>query len=259
MNSLYQEAVAGPANPTLWWLGQASFLLALDGQIILIDPCIALKGEDPLVNEIDLKLFRPLPLRAEEVERCDIAVISHEHIDHLAPKTSEILAANTSCAFVGPRRVMEALAAKGVPEERLVDLPWGDRIACGPVAIESTPAEHEGLGEGGACGFFIESEGFRMWYPGDTDPLPLHRTYTGLDLLVLGIADHVIGGMGGRELLSAIRPRVVVPCHYGTFDVNQIWAKGDPEGFGLQARPYCERYEPVAVGGKVVIPRRAAA
>lgn len=257
INPILAEASNHLIEPTLWWLGQASFLLALGGKIILIDPCIALKGEDPLLNEINLKLFQPLPLRAEEIVKCDYVLLSHDHNDHVAPKTIQILNANTRCVFIGPAKVIEKIKQLGVDEIRCHEVQWRRTTPIPGFQVTATPALHEGLGEGGACGFIIEATGFRMWYPGDTDPMDEHLSYRKMDVMLLGIAAHVAGGQEGERLVKETRPRIVVPYHYGTFDVDAVWAKGDPEAIGKLVRPWCERYEVLPVGGKLTVDGKA--
>ena len=57
----------------LTWLGQAGFVLRIDGLRVLIDP---------FLSEFEARLFAP-PEPGPIAEGVDVLLVTHEHLDHL--------------------------------------------------------------------------------------------------------------------------------------------------------------------------------
>jgi len=66
----------------LWWLGNAGFAIRYGRVLMFIDPVIEVKSEiDTNISEIGLRLLHELPLRAYQVDRVDIVMLTHHHGD----------------------------------------------------------------------------------------------------------------------------------------------------------------------------------
>jgi L-ascorbate metabolism protein UlaG (beta-lactamase superfamily) len=244
---------------TVWWVGNAGFAINAAGRVILIDPVIELAGDsDPVTSEVGLPLLEPLPIRARNIDRADLVLLTHDDGDHTAPRTVLELNARTHALFVGTERTARRLRALGVAEERMRIAQYGQRLRVGDMAITPTPARHqEDEGHtvrGDCCGFIVRAAGVTFWHPNDTDLLEEHLEVRGIDVLLLPIAPHVLGTEGAIKLANATGAKHIVPCHYGTYDSDVFWCTGDPEAVGAGIQNAKRRYRILAVGDKLVLP-----
>ena len=249
-----------PQSPdiTLWWLGNAGFAINWQGRVIFIDPIIELEGDDPLMSEIALPLRGPLPLRAREVPRADLILLTHDDGDHTGPKTTPELIARTKALFVGTERTARKLREYGLEDDRIVVVHYGDEVELSGLTIIPTPARHqENEGHtirGDCCGFILRGPGATIWHPDDTDLLEEHLRITGIDVLLLPIAPHVLGTQGSIKLCASTQARHLLPCHYGTYVSDVYWCTGDPEAVRAGVENAEERYHQVAIGEKFIVP-----
>ncbi len=246
---------------TTWWLGNAGFAINAAGRLILIDPVIELAEDaDTVTSEIGLPLLVPLPIRARNIDRADLVLITHADGDHLAPKTIPELINRTHALFVGTERTMQALKKMGAPADRLRVVRYGQPLQVGDITVTATPARHqEDQGHtkrGDCCGFIITAAGVTFWHPNDTDLLPEHLEVRGIDVLLLPIAPHVLGVEGGIRLAESTQAPYVIPCHYGTYDSNVFWCTGDPEAVKEGLTDAARRYHQLEIGGKLALPAK---
>src|ERR1700744_1603105 len=78
------------------WMGHSSTLLEIDGVRVLIDPVWEQRAA-PFEWAGPKRFFAP-PLRLEEMPRIDVALLSHDHYDHLGARTIEHLAQSEAAA-----------------------------------------------------------------------------------------------------------------------------------------------------------------
>jgi L-ascorbate metabolism protein UlaG (beta-lactamase superfamily) len=251
------EAVA----VTTWWLGNAGFAINAAGTLILIDPVIELAaGRDTVTSEIGLPLLSSLPIRARNIDRADIVLLTHDDGDHLAPRTTEELIARTHALFIGTPRTVRRLRELGLPQERIRTARYHQDIRVGDVTLTPTVARHqeeEGhTKRGDCCGFIIKAAGLTFWHPNDTDLLDEHLKVTGIDVLLLPIAPHVLGTEGAIKLAESTGAAHIIPCHYGTYDSDLRWCQGDPAAVGAGISNAGRRYHQLAIGEKLVLPAR---
>jgi L-ascorbate metabolism protein UlaG (beta-lactamase superfamily) len=198
--------------PRLRYIGHATVELELDGVHLLTDP---------LLRNRVAHLRRAAPVDVKGLEQPDVVLISHAHHDHLDRPS---LAFVSEARMLAPRGVAATLAGFHVEEVEA-----GDEIQVGPLVVRATHAEHEGgrppRREGPALGYAILGSR-RVFFAGDTD------LFDGMDGLVpeLDLALLPIWGWGatlGRgkhmnperaaEAVRRLRPKVVVPIHWGTY------------------------------------------
>jgi L-ascorbate metabolism protein UlaG (beta-lactamase superfamily) len=255
---------AGAAGVSLWWLGNGGFAINWAGRVIFIDPIIEPKDDaNPMVSEIDLPLRGPLPLRAREVGRADLVLLSHDHGDHMGPHTTRELAAHTDALFVGTERVVNTARGYGISPDRLQTARYDEPIELGWMTIVPTVARHaepessafRGNGvRGECCGFILRASGLSLWHPCDTDVLEAHLSITDIDVLVLPIAPHNLGKEGSIRLAASTGARHLIPCHYGTYDSDLFWCVGDPEAVAAGIEDAEERFHILAIGEKFAVP-----
>jgi L-ascorbate metabolism protein UlaG (beta-lactamase superfamily) len=239
------ERLSGPAAEglRLYWLGQAGFVLEMDGRRLVIDPYLS----DSLAEKYrgtarpHIRMMPP-PILPQSLDRVDLVLSTHAHTDHMDPGTlPPLLKANPKARLVAPRAALaQALARSGVAEERLVLTDAGQTIEPLPgLSVTATRAAHETLetdseGHYRFLGYVFEAADLRIWHSGDCIPF---------DGLIDDVADHapdiallpvngrrpelsengVPGNFTSGEAISiagAIGARHLVAHHYGLFDFN---------------------------------------
>ncbi len=206
------------ADVKITWLGHAAFLLEAE-KTVLIDPFIS---GNPMA-----------PLSPEELNP-EIIAVTHGHRDHLGD-TIEI-GKRTGCRIISIHEVANYIKSKGVFAEGMNK---GGTVYVEGIALTMTAALHSssieasGFSFDGGCpaGFIVGIGGHSIYHAGDTgvfgDMQLIGELYEP-ELALLPIGDRFT--MGIKEALKAvelIRPKIVVPMHYSTFDI----IKQDPEEF----------------------------
>ncbi len=164
---------------TLYWLGQAGFLLRGGGLRLLIDPYLS----DSLAEKYrgtplpHLRMMRP-PITLAEIGPLDLILCTHAHTDHMDPATlAPLMAAQPALRIVAPRaKRAEAMARGGIGAARVMTLDAGESITPLPgLTIRATRAAHEDLAqdERGAhlfLGYAISLAGATVFHSGDGIP-----------------------------------------------------------------------------------------
>lgn len=203
----------------LHWLGHDSFRL-----------------EGPVVVYFDpWKLARKQP-------PADLVLVSHEHSDHCSPE--DIAKVRSRSTVI----VANAGSADKLPGARLVRP--GDRLAIAGLEIEAVPAYNltkfraEGVPfhpqEAEHVGYVVTVEGVRLYFAGDTDPIPEMGDIR-CDVALLPVSGiYVMTAEEAVEAARILRPEIVVPMHYGS-----------GIGTGHDGERFADLYE-----GQTVLPQR---
>lgn len=221
----------------LWWLGNAGFAIRYGGLLMFIDPVIEFWSEEQRnISEVGLRLLYELPLRAKEVKRVDIVMLTHNHGDHAAPKTLAALKMKDCKFFLCPDSCIPVLDQVGVERSKVGKESFGQGITYEGVSIEPIWALHGGRHglvdhnlEKGA-GYVIRAGGHSIFHPGDTVLLEEHYELKNIEILLLPICNHSRSLIDLAEILA---PKYVIAMHYGTYEVNNqnsFWTYGNPEG-----------------------------
>jgi L-ascorbate metabolism protein UlaG (beta-lactamase superfamily) len=205
------------------WLGHATFRIETPGgKTILIDPWVM---GNPACPEGEKKL-----------KKVDVMLCTHGHFDHIGDAVE--IAKKHNATAVGIFELCAWLQNKGV--KNIAPMNKGGTQQVCDIKVTMTHALHScGIQDGDqivyggeACGYVVEFEnGLRLYHAGDTavfgDMQIIHDLY-GPEVALLPIGDHFV--MSPREATLAcqlLRPKVVIPMHYGTFPV----LRGTPEEF----------------------------
>ncbi len=206
------------ADVKITWLGHSAFLLKAEKEV-LIDPFISGNPKAPCSPE-DLDP--------------DIIAVTHGHRDHLGDAVE--IGKMTGCRIVSIHEVANYIKSKGVFAEGINK---SGTINIEGITLTMTEALHSssidasGFRFDGGCpaGFVIGIGGLSIYHAGDTgvfgDMQLIGELYEP-DIALLPIGDRFT--MGIKEAVKAvelIRPKIVVPMHYNTFDV----IRQDPEEF----------------------------
>ncbi|MEW5946449.1 MAG: MBL fold metallo-hydrolase [bacterium] len=202
-------------------LGQSGFIMTMrNGTVVMTDPWLSpslLKGYTTPVDHRD-------------IERCDVILVSHAHIDHLDPGAFR-LAKRLGSVFVGSRKAVGKAVKRGVANA--IEMAGGEEAEVAGVKIHAVPAFHPFASD--AVGFVVEGEK-TVYFSGDTrynEKLVRHLEKFRLDVALLQIACSVYffrkDGMDvgdASELARRIKPGVAVPMHY-----HDRFRHPDPERF----------------------------
>lgn len=229
-------SVRGPASvaPRFLWLGHSSVLLELGGRRVLIDPVFSERAS--FLSWMGPKRFQPAPLVAGDLPALDAVLISHDHYDHLDRPTIVALAGRTA-SFHVPLGVGGLLKDWGLPVGRIVEYDWGDAHDIGGVVLAAAPARHfSGRGLFGRnrtlwCSWAITAKSGSVYHSGDTGMTARFREigeqYGPFDLAFIKIGaydenwpDVHLDPEQAVEAAAMLRAAVLVPIHWGTFDLG---------------------------------------
>lgn len=220
------EATPDPGHIHLYWLGQAGFLIKNSlGKVMLIDAYLS-----DYVEKTDGSRRLMMAVAEPEELAPDVILASHEHADHLDMDSLPSLMRNGAhlyCCKASERICRDA----GFDMTRVTGMQIGDTAQQDGFSVEAVWADH-GDSAPDALGFWIETEGVRIYFTGDTSyqsrrmrPVTERET----DLLIAPINGE-FGNMNERDaamLAQQASPLLTIPCHFWTFAHHH----GDPGHF----------------------------
>jgi L-ascorbate metabolism protein UlaG (beta-lactamase superfamily) len=222
------------AEVEVLWLGHATVrFTSVEGKVIVVDPFLKKNPKTP-VKYRDLKALGEV----------DLILVTHGNGDHV--KYNKELADLTGATVVAPYGFSLNLVSLGIIDgDKSIGMNKGGTVS--PIGrgikVHMVPAEHgsnidftmPGLKlepnapravEGGpAVGYVIEFEnGFSVYHSGDTavfSDMALIREFYKPDLAMVCISGHFTMDPEGAAyaLKNFIKPKQVIPIHYGTFPV----------------------------------------
>lgn len=176
---LAQRLGTEPGNGiSLYWLGQAGFVIDAHGRRIVIDPYLSdslaakYRGE-PYPHE----RMAPPPLTPDQLGTVDLVLCTHQHTDHMDAETLKPLANRLpSLKFVVPAASRElAMQRIGVDSGRLILVDAGERKQFDGFELQVMRAAHETLeqdesGHHKFLGYGLDFGSTRIFHSGDTIP-----------------------------------------------------------------------------------------
>jgi L-ascorbate metabolism protein UlaG (beta-lactamase superfamily) len=162
-------------------------------------------------------------------------LISHAHYDHLDLPSLERL--GKKLPIVVPRGLGGLLRKRRF--ESVLEVEVGETFSIGALEIRAVPAEH-GRGRG-PFGASADPVGYvvlgtkSIYFAGDTDLFDGMSELGSLDVALVPIWGWGPGLGGGHldpsraaEAVARIRPKLVVPIHWGTYFPIHLGLKGKP-------------------------------
>lgn len=188
-------------------IGQSTFQIKINNLVILTDPWFGLQ----------FLRATPLKTKPEEITKCDLMLVTHNHLDHFDNIAIE-LAKKLNSIIVGPNSVIKRASKKGA---KTILLNYKDEKEVLGLKIKAMFAQHTFSAD--AVSFFVEGEN-NFYFSGDTiysEKLVDELKNLSIDVAFLQIACATYffkkDGLDLRDavkLTKEIKPKIAVPMHY---------------------------------------------
>jgi L-ascorbate metabolism protein UlaG (beta-lactamase superfamily) len=224
----------------LTWFGHAAFRIATSsGKVLLIDPWLT----NPVFARGKEELAR--------LDHVDVILLTHGHSDHVGDAVE--IGKRTGAKLVANFDLNAAMvSALGYPPAQAGNDTTGHiggelSLLDGEVTLRFVPAWHGSsiqqeesalpVYAGTPTGLIVGlHDGPTIYHTGDTDlfsDMALVRRFSRIDVMLVCIGGHfTMGPARAAEAVKLVRPRMVIPMHYGTFPV----LSGTPEAFGRELK-----------------------
>src|SRR3990167_4628836 len=230
-----REAWARPPQSGLraTWLGHSTVMIEIEGKRVLTDPVWGLRASPSSL--VGPKRFQPVPVALKQLPPVDVALVSHDHYDHLDYPTVRELN-RREVPFVTSLGVGAHLQAWGVPPERITELDWWEshHLPGSEVTITAAPSQHfsgRNLKDRNATlwsSLVVRSPHHSVFFSGDTgltgEYSEIRERLGPFDLVMLEVgAFHPAWGdipLGPDNALKApqlLGGGVLLPVHWGPF------------------------------------------
>ena len=236
-------------NPSVTWIGHATFLVRMDGVTFLTDPMFSQRAS-PLSFAGPARLVPPgVPLDA--LPTIDFVTLSHDHYDHTDVASIRALAAR-GARFVVGLGMGDLVRANG---GEAIELDWWQSTKLGPVEVHCVPAQHfagRGLFDADRrlwAGWVVAGPTRRFYHAGDTGSFEGFRAigarFGPIDLAAVPIGAYEPNAdimrfvhVTPEEALQAalaVGARRAVGMHWGTFDLTDEPLDDPPRRFHAAA------------------------
>lgn len=273
----YVDSGISDNGVSLWWLGQAGFLITYHGTTLIIDAYLS----DVLAVKYSGKKFThkrmmPAPLPIENLKNIDYILCTHSHSDHMDPGLLNTAAENNpECRFIMPEAVRSIGMDRGAPENRIVGIDAGMKLQLSrDISLSAVPSAHEELqvdadGHHHFLGFVVTFGDKVIYHSGDSiryDELDAYLKPYRIDLALMPVngrseelnSQGIAGNFYFPEALQIMRSHHIpymIPHHFEMFDFNTVSRRDLNES--IEAAGMLERIFPAEVGICYTLGQRA--
>jgi L-ascorbate metabolism protein UlaG (beta-lactamase superfamily) len=235
----------------LWWLGQSGFLLQWHGVHVLLDPYLS-ESLTKKYNQTDKPHVRMTELVIDPacLSFVDVVTSTHNHTDHLDAETlCPILGGNPGLKLVIPETNREFVAERLKIDPAIpIGVDDGTSVEIAGIRFSGVASAHETVdrddhGRSKYLGYVLQFGDWTIYHSGDTvryDGMAEKLQPFQIDVALLPIngrdpARRIPGNLFGNEaaqLAKDIAAKLVIPCHFETFEFNTA----SPEQFTEECR-----------------------
>lgn len=220
----------------LTWVGHSTFLIQMENLNILTDPVWS-DRVGPFNNRFGPKRMSEPGIPWEKLPPIDIAVISHNHYDHMDKATIKRLKEDFDPVFLVPLGNKKFLVKWGI--EKIYELDWGENVEVKGLHIDCVPAQHfsqrwiNDRNRSLWAGWVIKGKEKTIYFAGDTGYFPgfkeIAEKYDSIDAALLPIGAYEprwfmkYVHLNPAEALQAfidLEAGYFVATHWGTFDMT---------------------------------------
>ena len=191
------------AKVKVTWYGHAAFKVEIDDKEILFDPWFGNPKN---------------PIKDVKIKKCDLICVTHGHGDHGVEEAVEV-SKKTGAPIVAIFELANYFKEKGA---NVIDMNIGGSTTVNGIKVYMTEATHSSP-QGVPVGFIVEVEGTTIMHAGDTGlfgTMPMLGELFNIDIAFLPIGDHyTMGPKLAAYACKQLKPKFVIPMHYGTFPV----------------------------------------
>ena len=224
---------ANRSDSALTWVGHSTFLLQAHGLNLITDPHLTARAS-PL-RHAGPKRFNQPALDFADLPPLDIALVSHNHYDHLDERTVKRLAReHAGLTYLVPMGLKRWFARRGI--KRVVELDLWQSAEVNGVRVHCVPVQHFS-GRSATdrnktlwCGFVVEMRGRKIFFAGDTgysaDFRDIGAKFAPMDLSLIPIGAYDprafmqpvhVNPEEAVKIHQDVGSRLSVAMHWGTF------------------------------------------
>ena len=190
------------------------------------------------INKGIIIYFDPFKIE-KNYNDADIIFITHDHYDHYSEEDIDKVIKNNTI-IVSPVDLLEKLLNKGLKKENIISVKPYEDYNIRNLKFSTIPAYNTNKQfhprKNNWVGYLIELEGITYYIAGDTDITEDNKK------IKCDVAFVPIGGtftmnyQEASELINTIKPKIVVPIHYGSI----VGTKEDAINFKKLINPEIE-------------------
>ena len=190
------------------------------------------------INKEIIIYFDPFKIE-KNYNDADIIFITHDHYDHYSEEDIDKVIKNNTI-IVSPVDLLEKLLNKGLKKENIISVKPYEDYNIRNLKFSTIPAYNTNKQfhprKNNWVGYLIELEGITYYIAGDTDITEDNKK------IKCDVAFVPIGGtftmnyQEASELINTIKPKIVVPIHYGSI----VGTKEDAINFKKLINPEIE-------------------
>ena len=253
------------APPSLTWMGHATYVFQMAGQVLVSDPFFSERAFLP-------KRLIPPALTPDQLPTGLTVLISHNHYDHLDADSIQALVPKTKL-FICPLGLGDFLREHGA--KKVIELDWWQTHQVGQVTITSLPMQHWSRRLGMDlnttlwCAFMLQGAGRTILYGADSGYFngfaEIGRRFPSIDAALLGVGAHAprwfmhyahLNPVEAVQALRDLNAKRLVPTQWGVLKLGDEPASQPVHALRALASqdPWLsQRLSILPVGGRLVL------